>query len=490
MEQSTSSIVHKLKEIKPESKYSYNDKGNGELFADLFKDKCRYNVTAKEWYCYDGKVWHEDTGAMVASRCAKELADALLIYSTTISEETKKAAYIKHVANLGQLRYRNTMLQDARDKYFISREMLNKDVNLFNCQNGIIDLQTFKFKEHNPDHLLSKISNVWYDPSAESKRFERFINEVMMENPEKQEYLQKLFGYSMTGTGKEEGCYILYGASTRNGKTSLVETISYMLGGSDGYAMSMKPESLAQKQNNDSRQASGDIARLDGCRFLNVSEPPKRLLLDAGLLKSLTGRDTITARHLHEREFQFAPIFVLFWNVNYLPVINDPTLFTSGRINVITFDRHFSPDEQDKSLKEQLRSKENISGIFNWCLEGLRKYYIDGIKPPEAVREATGEYQSQSDKIGNFMSEVLITSSKNSKAGDVYKAYQSWCQVNGYGQESKGSFFAELKTKGIYKPSGTINGKTERNVVVGYEIIENDWKTVNKGVDIPFEMAN
>lgn len=61
----------------------------------------------------------------------------------------------------------------------------------------------------------------------------------------------------------------------------------HMLGGSSGYAMQMKPESLAQKQNNDSRQANGDIARLAGARFLNVSEPPKKMIFDAALLKTL-----------------------------------------------------------------------------------------------------------------------------------------------------------------------------------------------------------
>ena len=60
--------------------------------------------------------------------------------------------------------------------------------------------------------------------------------------------------------------------------------------------VSVKPESLAQKQNIDSRQASGDIARLAGCRLCNASEPPKRMLFDTALLKTLLGRDSITCR--------------------------------------------------------------------------------------------------------------------------------------------------------------------------------------------------
>ena len=491
-------LVRELEDIKPETKYTLNDKGNGELFADLYKNKCRFNVTAKEWYHYDGKVWTEDTGGMIASRYAKDLADALLIHTTTILEETRKKAYIEHVAKLGQLRYRNTMLLDARDKFYISNDDLDKDLYIINCQNGTIDLKTFAFRLHNPDDLLSKITNVWYDPQAKSPLFEQFIDQIMIGDSGRIAYLQKLFGYSLTGDTREESCYILYGASTRNGKGTLMETISYMLGGSDGYALAMKPESLAQKQNNDSRQASGDIARLKGCRFLNVSEPPKRMLLDAGLLKTLLGRDTITARHLHEREFEFVPSFKLFMNTNYLPHIQDDTLFSSGRINVISFDRHFEENEQDKSLKGKLQSKENISGIFNWVLEGLKKYYAEGVKPPEIVNAVTADYRSQSDKLGSFIGECLIKSQKNSKAGDIYKRYQDWCVSNGYGAENKGNFFAELKSKGIFKTTGTIDGQTVKNVVAGYiiddmdqtktecEYDENQWMQIPKEKELLF----
>lgn len=67
------------------------------------------------------------------------------------------------------------------------------------------------------------------------------------------------------------------------------------------------------------------------------------------LLKSLLGRDSITARFLHQREFEFIPKFKLVINTNYLPVITDDTIFSSGRLNVVSFDRHFEPHEQDKA---------------------------------------------------------------------------------------------------------------------------------------------
>lgn len=460
----------KLAQMRPEESYTLDDKGFGALFADVFVDLCRWNVTAKEWYFYDGSVWAADVGGMRASQQAKRLVEALTVYSTTM-EDYRKAEYLKMVARYGQLKYRETMMKDARDKHFICQADLDANHDLLNCQNGTFNLRTGVLQPHCPGDLLSKVASFSYDPDATSPLFTSFMDQVMERDSEKINYLQKVIGYSLTAETTVEACWILFGSTTRNGKSTLVETISHMLGGSSGYSCTMQPQTLAQKQNKDTRQASGDIARLNDCRFLSASEPPKRMLFDAALLKTLLGRDTITARHLFEREFEFRPHFKLFINTNFLPLIQDDTLFTSGRINVITFDRHFAPHEQDRTLKDKLRTPENLSGIFNWCYQGLLKFRAEGANPPEAVKAATAEYRQSSDKIGNFISECLERTGKNSKAGDVYRRFSSWCLDNGFGVESKSNFFDELKAKGLFMRTGTVNGATYQNVVPMYEII-------------------
>ena len=134
-------------------------------------------------------------------------------------------------------------------------------------------------------------------------------------------------------------------------------------------------------------------------------------------------------------------------NTNYLPTITDDTVFSSGRINVISFDRHFEPHEQDKTLKQKLRSSKELSGILNWCIEGLRLYRTEGLIPPATVQRATDTYRADSDKIGNFLNECMTKCDRNSKAKDVYDIYAEWCNENGYGCENKGNFFSELKAK-------------------------------------------
>ena len=114
---------------------------------------------------------------MQVSQKAKELADALLIYATTIEDEHQKKVFLDYVVKLGQLRYRQTMIQDSRDKYFVTQAGFDINLDLFNCQNGTLNLKTFEFADHNPKDLLSRCSNAVYDPSANSDLWEKFIDE-------------------------------------------------------------------------------------------------------------------------------------------------------------------------------------------------------------------------------------------------------------------------------------------------------------------------
>lgn len=465
-------LVQKISDLDVVCSYPLTEAGNGELFADLFKVECRYNETDKVWMIYDGKVWVKDTEGLMVARRAKLVEHALEIYysaknhlSRNISDEQK------HYRKLGNRKNRVTMIEDAKDKYFFNNEQTNSNPYLFNCINGVYDLKTGIFRDHRADDLMTKISNVNYDPMAVSSDFINFITDIMMGDMDKVEFLQKLLGYSLSGDCCEEAMYIFYGATTRNGKSTLMETIAYMLGNTDGYAMNMRPESLAFRQNTDSRTANGDIARLQGVRFLVCSEPPKRMIFDVGLVKLLTGRDSITARELYSREFEFTPMFKLMMNTNFLPIIGDDSLFSSGRINVIEFNKHFTEQMQDKGLKNRLKESHNISGVFNWCVEGYQKYLLNGLVPPQSVKDATAVYRKVSDKVGTFIEDALIPAPNDCiKASNVYAAYRIWCSSNGYSAENKKNFFAELRSKSILSETGYVNGKTVRNAVVGYSI--------------------
>lgn len=465
-----SNLLDDLKKINPYKNYSHDDKGLGELFADIYKDKCRYNTTTKSWFIYDGTRWIKDEANMKVSRYAKQLSKYLYLYANKIEYSKDKPSYIRFVGKLGSLSKRKTMIEDARDKYAISNEKLDTNDYLFNCKNGTYNLKNFTLQPHNPNDFISKISNVFYNENTKSTKFHKFIEEIMEGNTAKIEYLQKILGYSLTGDTRYEEFYIFHGPTTRNGKTTLIEAFSNSLGNTNGYAVSINSESLANKHCFNGSSASGDIAKLQGYRFVNANEAPQNMFFNVNLLKKLTGQDMITARYLYQEEFDFKPSLKLFFNTNHLPMISDDTLFTSNRVHVITFNKHFSENEQNKNLKIELMEIDTVSEIFNWSIEGLKKVNLEGLIAPQEVVQDTKSYQEVNDKIAIFISECLKRSEKNETGQRVYEIYKTWSEENGYVIENKSSFFLQLKSKNILHDHGTVRGKTYRNIIKNYEI--------------------
>ncbi|MCL2412020.1 MAG: phage/plasmid primase, P4 family [Treponema sp.] len=315
--------------------------------------------------------------------------------------------------------------------------------------------------------------NVHFDPSARCERFEEFMGEITCGDKEKELYLQKSFGYSLTDDISEECMFILYGKTTRNGKGTLMETALHVWG---DYGRTVQPETIAERKFANSGGASEDLARLRGVRLISVNEPDRGLRLNGSLVKQMTGGDTITARFLYQRSFEFRLKAKVFVSANHKPTIKDPSLFESGRVNVVTFDRHFAEDERDKSLKTFLRQPENTPGIFNYFLKGLMMMREEGLKKPSSVRNANARYHEESDILRGFMNNCLKSSPGNKiKTSDLHRAYIKWCMGRGDIEsdaiQSLPSFVGELRTRGFLKRDSNLG-----NMIVDFDFRQMNWQ--------------
>lgn len=481
-------LVDDLIKLDAVNRFPLTDIGSAQLFSTIFKSRHRYNVTAKDWFFYDGKHWILDREGLRARKSAKELSKALSIYAVNClpdEDEKQKEHYLKYALTWTYSKTRNSIINDSRDLNFFSNEDLDRDDYVLNLQNGVLVFNGEKVtvKGHNADLLLSKIANVEYHPEARCERWEQFLNEVMQGDQEKIHYLQKLFGTCLTGDVRLEKMWFLFGSTTRNGKSTMIERISDILG---DYSKTIRPETLSIKNNPDSRTASPDVAKLAGARLCVCSEIPKRMPLDVGLLKTLSGRDTVTARFLHQDEFQFKPKFKMVCNTNFLPIVSDSTVFKSDRVQIVSFDKHFTEQEQDKTLKDKLSTKEALSGILNWMIEGWIAFCREGLEAPEAIKKSTTDYETSSDKLQNFINECLAEAEgKSISVKETYTRYEKWCSENGYHVENKQNFISDCKAKGIYKERGMVDGSQVRNIIKDYEFAEDGFMEVDG--DIPFK---
>lgn len=397
---------------------------------------------------------------------AKDFHDLLLDFAATITSEDTRERFLKRVEKLDQKKFRDIMVKDAASDSDITVriEAFDSDKYTFNCHNGTINLLTGDFRKHSPSDFLTKISDVDYVPDAVCPRWLKFMDEIMEGDTDRIRFLQKAIGYAMSGDTRLECMFILYGATSRNGKGTTMETILRIMG---EYGRTAKPDMLSAKGIINSSGPSEDVARLNGARMVNISEPGKHMQINASLAKQMTGNNVLTARYLRENSFEFKPQFKLFIDTNHLPQISDMTMFESDRVKIIPFYRHFTAKERDLDLKAYFAQPENLSGILNWCLEGFRLYHEEGLKMSKSVLDATEEYRRVSDRVLMFATQCLKKKrGQELRAQAIYKRYQDWCAENGFKAENASNFRRKMEQKFVYQKRRPWNEHTDSSTMV------------------------
>lgn len=470
------SIEAQLRQLHPENnpRYKWTDIGSGRLYAEVFSEHVQYASDRRCWFVYDGVRWQHDPEGKKAMEACKSLADALLVYAAGLGDTQQKEAYTKFVLRWQQRRFRETVLRDASSVNMVLAADFDKDGWLLNLPNGTLDLRSGELRKHRPEDLITKLAGAQYDPQATCPRWTKFIEEITEGDTEKANYLQRALGYCTSGSTREESFFILYGPSARNGKGTLMESMLNVLG---DYGRSAMPATITQRQNVNSAGPTEDVARLAGARLVNISEPDQQMVLSSALVKTLTGNDRITARFLHEGSFEFRPGFKLAINTNHLPKVTDPTIFSSGRVRVVPFLKHFSEAERDKDLKSHFAQEDARSAILNWLLAGLAAYLDVGLNEPESVRAATAQYRYDSDKVVRFFDEEMEQGDDfECKPKELYRHFTTWVSANGFGQPSYRTFLDALRANFTVVEKRPKSGGEKTTLLVGYRL---------KGLELP-----
>lgn len=459
--------MYRLKTLQPETLhqdstgYSLDESGMADLFAELYADNTRYCPERKSWYTYSEGAWRKDVDALLVSAKLQEFARLLVLYCGEITDDDKRQAFLKFVTRIGDRRFRDRIRADACSDLAISASAFDSNPYLINCLNGTYDLSTGRFREHDRNDFLTFQTAFSYtlQQGVTAPRWTQFIREVTEGDADKADYLQRALGYSMIGTSDEECMFILHGKTTRNGKSTLLNTVTHMLG---DYA-TVSPVSIIchSDQSKNAESASPTLARLKGTRFVSMAESNQYGRLDEEAIKQLTGGEEITARNLYEAQMTYLPQFTLWLSCNDLPAVQDKSLFASDRVRVIEFNRHFSASERDVTLKDHFRQPDVMMGIFTWLINGYRKYKDRGLKMSPKMQAVIDRYESSNDYILLFLNEKTekVNDGTLTKQKTVYDAYKVWCKSNGFHSLNISKFIAGLeghpeKHDGILEDNG------------------------------------
>lgn len=434
------------------SGFEWSEMGMANLFGILYNQEARYCPEHKTWYTYHEGAWRKDEGSILVSEKIKDFVRLMILYCGEIQDDDLRKSYTNFVNKMGDRRMRDRICKDATGELRISASQFDANPYLINCLNGTYDLRDFTFHDHIWSDFLTMQTRFSHTVQRDVKceRWEKFINEVTQGNKDKADFLQRSLGYSILGMSNEECMFILHGKTTRNGKSTLLNTIETMLG---DYAK-VVPVGMICKgdRSKDAEAASPTLAGLKGKRFVTMSESNEYGKLDEEKIKQLTGGEEISARALYQSATTFLPQFTLWLSCNDLPMVTDKSLFASQRIKVVEFNRHFSPKEQDTHLKDELTSQEAMSGIFMWLVKGYAEYKKRGLEMVGELQDVVDKYERDNDLVLQFLENRCDRAPESDEHGnnlirakDLYQAFKMWAKSEGVFILSARKFNSEME---------------------------------------------
>ena len=277
-------------------------------------------------------------------------------------------------------------------------------------------LRTGTLRGWRPEDRITKVTAVPYSADAPCPRWKQFISEISDEDPDLAEFHHRSVGYALTGETSEQCFWIDYGLGG-NGKSTYLETLTRHVIPEHSWTMSFPVSSWTESLSEYQR------AELVGRRLVIAKESEQQKRLNTEFVKSLTGQDSVNARHPYGRPFAFIPTAKFILACNHRPVIRDDSHGMWRRVRLVPFARTF-PLDQD--LPDVLASE--APGILRWAVEGCLAWQKHGLQAPEVVTGATAEYQQESDTVGAFIAACCVElEGVQVRAGTFYSAYDSWC---------------------------------------------------------------
>ena len=187
--------------------------------------------------------------------------------------------------------------------------------------------------------------------------------------------------------------------------------------------------------------------------MINVlGETPNDRCINTDLIKSVVAGDWVTGREVYKKPSKFKPYAKHYLGMNTLPEIDDNTHGMWRRIHVINFPRKFSEREMDVDLTGKLIKE--LSGIFNWALEGYRRLRDQGFIFSESpsMKKSKKCYKQKNSSVIDFAESQLpeiLASGSSVSFKDVYKGYQEFCSLEGIKRvSSKKDFRSALESDG------------------------------------------
>jgi putative DNA primase/helicase len=375
------------------------------------------------------------------------------------SRKEERTRIERHARASEDVKNIKAMLECARNEQgiTISANEFDTDPWLLNCNNGTLALHTGDLRPHRREDLITKMCPVRFDKKGTCPLFMNFLETIFKGDKDLLGYMQRVFGYALTGTVGEKALFCCYGDGN-NGKTTKLEAFRYVMG---DYAGQIMIESLLNDSAFHRSTALADLADLRGARFVTTSEADQGAYLAEAQIKQLTGTGQIKTCRKYENPVEFPPTFKIFMDSNYKLIVRGRDRAIWNRLKLIPFNVTIPSGDIDKNLLEKLKGE--ASGILRWAVEGCLEWQRTGLNEPPQVTGSVKEWHDDSDPFGDFFeircgfkADAMVASAR------LYAALEAHCEREGI-HVKQNEFTEHLRRLGC-QPDRTNTGRFWRGI--------------------------
>ena len=423
--------------------------------------KCA-SIKNQVWYEFKNHRWNEiDSAYSLRKLISEEVIDDYINQQSFLYEKAKqKQGYerdkIVNQANdihlvirkLNDSGFKNGVIRECADIAYDKDFLKNLDENnyLVGFENGVYDLVANVFRPGCPDDYISLCTGYNYIPYDEndeySKQIDQFLKDIMPDDTMR-DYLLTLLSTCLAGSISEQSFYVLTGSGA-NGKSKLMELMSYVLG---DLFKPMDVRLITQARGNSS-SASPELADKKGIRLCPFDEPKATDEINTAFMKNFSGGEKIMARALFKDPIYYKPQFKPMMLCNELPSIRGDDEGTWRRIKVI----HFPCKFHKRSAVPRHIRKNGLGPLDRWANDDLsekllewkevfaakllaryQKYRKEGIKHPEQVCKATDAYRRKCDVYQDFIGDFMEKTDKDKDTisiANLHEGMRSWYRAN------------------------------------------------------------
>ncbi len=283
------------------------------------------------------------------------------------------------------------------DKDFETK-IINRSKHELPIKDGkVINLKTLEIRERTFTDYWSFECNVSFlGEEADLTVVKKFFNDICCGSKDLVDYHRRLWGYLLTGEISDRSLHIFWGDGC-NGKSSIVNIFSNIM---EDFSTALSEDVMLKKT---SRGANPELMPLLTARCGVLPESDKKEELNSKRVKTITGDDTITARHLFGHYVSFKTQCKPLFPTNFKPKINVEDQAILDRVKLIPFLGRFEKNQENTAYINDLQ-ENHLNEFFTWfCIGAYDWYGGQELIPCKEMSDEMNKFISENDVVGEFL---------------------------------------------------------------------------------------